>query len=336
MQRPIMDSSFVPITEPEPSRWNWRRWVVGAFVGGARLLVFRPFSFLRSRDSRMPLTFVGGLAGAIGRQLLFLPLALAATASALAWAGTHPAIAPITRDPASQGIYFDSVKFTAADGASLSGWLVPVIDAQRVLEQKDRVLREHLPAVVLVHDFGQTPQQMLPLVRPLHDEGMVVLALGVRGTGGYARAGQTFGLNESLDIRCAVEMLRQRRSIDPDRIAVVGFGTGATAALLAAQRDPQLAALVIADPVTTASAEVSRYIGPTESWMHWLQPACKWTFELGYHVNADDINFNHFADLTASRPTLRLGAGSDQPNYLIPHRIAQVCDFLAARLHPGS
>ena len=45
---------------------------------------------------------------------------------------------------------------------------------------------------------------MLPLFKPLHQHGFVVLAVAMRGAGDNA-AGQTLGLNEALDVKAAVE-----------------------------------------------------------------------------------------------------------------------------------
>ncbi|HZL34160.1 MAG TPA: dienelactone hydrolase family protein [Tepidisphaeraceae bacterium] len=335
MQRPIMDSSYIVEARPQPRprRRVWRRFFIPLLKCFGRLLVSRPLALRRSRENQLPITFLGGLTAAFARQAVFLVLALAIAASALAYAGTHPTPARISSDPGGQGVYFDQLSLPSTDGTPLHGWLVPAIDARRVVEQKERVLRERWPAVVLVHDFGRTPEQMLPLVRPLHEEGIVVLALGLRGAGEGWPAGQTFGLHESRDIRAAVEFLRRRAFVDPDRIAVVGFGTGATAALLAAQRDATLSAIVFADPVIDASDALARQIGPKQPWLKWLRAPCKWTFELGYRVNADDINFDHFADLAAAPTSLRLAAGSDRPNYLSQRRIAEIREFLVARLH---
>ena len=43
----------------------------------------------------------------------------------------------IRLDPSAQGIYFDKVDFASADGVQLQAWVVPVIDAKKVLAEKE-------------------------------------------------------------------------------------------------------------------------------------------------------------------------------------------------------
>ena len=96
---------------------------------------------------------------------------------------TYPPGATSELDPTCQGVYYDAVTLMTDDGVRLDSWLVPVVDASVVLVQKDDVLRNRHPAVVLVHDFGNRRQQMLPLVRPLHQAGFVVLVIGSGAAG---------------------------------------------------------------------------------------------------------------------------------------------------------
>ena len=139
--------------------------------------------------------------------MMFLPVLPLLAAITLVYAGTHPAPPPALSDPSSQGLYYDPVSIISQDGTRLSGWLVPAIDAHRVATQREAALSERRPALVLVHDFGQSPQQMLPLLGPLHDEGYVLLAVCLRGDGIDHTVGQTFGVSESLDVKAAVELL---------------------------------------------------------------------------------------------------------------------------------
>ena len=183
--------------------------------------------------------------------------------AAVVFCGTHPKVSRDWGDPADRGVYYDPISFPSRDGTLLQAWLVPVVDAKRVLARKDKVLSERQPAIVLVHDFGRSPQQMLPLLAPLHEDGIVVVAVGLRGLGAGRASGRTFGLNESLDVAAAVDMLRRRPFVDPDRIAVLGIGTGANAALLAAAKDAKIKALILADPVAGPEEAVARYVGPS-------------------------------------------------------------------------
>jgi acetyl esterase/lipase len=261
-------------------------------------------------------------------RLAFVPLLIALAVSGMIYAGSHPFPPPSDLDPTCQGIYYDAATLVTDDGVRLDAWLVPVVDATLVLSQKEEVLRHKQPAVVLVHDFGNRRQQMLPLVRPLHQAGFVVLVIGLRGGSG---AGSTFGLREALDIKAGVEMLRRRPFVDPARIAVVGIGSGASAALLAAKDDPTLAALVLDHPARDASAVVEQHLVPHHPALAWMSPLCKWGFEIAYRVDADDLNLSRFSSVMHSRPVLLL----DLPSQGISSGTAVVAvrDFLKAGLH---
>jgi alpha-beta hydrolase superfamily lysophospholipase len=220
------------------------------------------------------------------------------------------------------------------DGVRLDSWLVPVVDASVVLVQRDDVLRNRHPAVVLVHDFGNRRQQMLPLVRPLHQAGFVVLVIGMRGSGLTGGVGSTFGLHEAMDIQAGVAMLRRRPFVNAQRIAVVGIGSGATAALLAAREDPSIAALVLDHPVRDASAVISDRLLPHEPMIAWMQPLCKWVFELAYQVDVDEVDLSRLNNVMHSRPVLML----DTPNREISTgaSVIAVRDFLRSNLQKQS
>src|SRR5207244_1199934 len=85
-------------------------------------------------------------------RLALAPFLLAITVAALVFAGTHPRVIAGDIDPSSLGIYYDPVTFLSDDNIPLDAWLVPCLDAHRVLQEKDNVLKESRPAVVLVHD----------------------------------------------------------------------------------------------------------------------------------------------------------------------------------------
>ena len=155
---------------------------------------------------------------------------------AFVYAGTHPRSDSADVEPSSLGIYYDPVMLMTDDNVRLEAWLVPAIEAKEVIDQRDKLLREKRPAVVVLHDFASRRQTMLPLIRALHEAGYVVLVPAMRGCGTSDRVGQTFGLHEMLDVKAAVEMLRGRNFVDADRVASCRNRHGANAAVLAARR----------------------------------------------------------------------------------------------------
>lgn len=334
MQRPVMNPMMMDDDSPEhrPGKPSlWRRagkivWRVGKILFMDVLRRKRP---VLVNEVGTPFSrFVRGFL----YRLLFVPTVLMVMVAILVVCATHPKPAPAVADPISQGVYYDPVELLSLDNVKLEAWLVPVVDARRVLIEKEDVLHKRYPAVVLVHDFGASRQQLLPLVAPLHEAGYVLLALNLRGSGPSKATGSTFGLNEAQDVRAAVEMLRRRSFIDPDAIGVLGVGTGGTAALLAAKQDPKLRVLVLDHPVRQFEDVLNERIGPRQSYLSWLRPMCKWAFELSYRVDAEEMDLRRFSKLMKERSVLLMDDPGESVSCIRPVRTGQVVDFLKKHL----
>lgn len=305
MQRPVMHPTFVrEKTEPVKRRKKRLEWIGRILKMVGKLLFAHPFrqkpQFRNEEGSRLNRFF-----RAVTYRLAFVPVIGVAFLTALVFAATHPGRNDHGPDPSSYGIHYDPVNLVAEDGARLDAWLIPVLDAKRVLEQGDAVMGKRYPAVVLVHDFSASRQQVLPMINPLHNAGFVVLAINLRGAASLSGTAQTFGIREARDIKAAVEMLRRRSFVDPDRIAVVGVGTGANAALIAGRDDPGIAALVLAAPIDGFDNAFSERIGHHHRWLPPLKPLFRWTFQTMYGVDADELNLARFERTLASRPVLK-------------------------------
>jgi dipeptidyl aminopeptidase/acylaminoacyl peptidase len=110
-----------------------------------------------------------------------------------------------------------------------------------------------MPAIIVIHGWlppgtnGATTVEAR--ARRFADEGYVALALAMRGwvpSGGA----DDCGLRQPDDVVLATAWLRAQPGVAGDRIALVGFSQGGQVALLAAARDPRLAAVVAYYPVT--------------------------------------------------------------------------------------
>lgn len=335
MQRPVMDPLFLQELKSTPTKGQkWLGVGLKALRWTVAKLLSQPLTFRRNRLKFANESRSSKWARGLAYRLLFAPIFLALVASVLVFSGTHPRAAIATGDPGGVGLYHDPVEFNSEDGTRLSGWIVPVVDARRVLLHKDRLLHQKHPAVVLVHDFGQSPAQMLPLVAPLHDEGIVVLAVGLRGVGTQNPSPMTFGLDEASDVRAAVEMLRQRPFVDASRIAVIGLGTGANAAVLAAEHDKSLAAIVLADPVESADRIVAERLGPDTWGMRWMQPLSKWAFEIGFRQDIDELSLNQHTTLLTQRKILRVKNATTTDTRLTSTATEEIRKFCREVLRP--
>jgi pimeloyl-ACP methyl ester carboxylesterase len=337
MQRPIMNPSFVQEDDGSSPAVRWKipwRLLLKPFKVVLAVLLADPFARLRNKGLKIDEgTPFSRAARALLYRLAFVPVIIALFAIALVYASTHPQTYPSQMDPMTVGIYYDPVSYSPEEGVRIDGWMVPAIDARTVLLEKEKVLRTTHPAVILVHDFAGRSQEMLPLVRPLHDAGFVVLAINLRGCGTSSDTGETFGLDETADVKAAVDLLCKRAFVDHDRIAICGIGTGATAAILASEIDPRIKALVLSQPVLD-SEQVIHHLVPQHAWFSFIEPLCKWSFEIGYQVDVDELDSPRHQQVLNAPNTLVFAHEDGYASLARRNRLQQVRDFLVAKLKP--
>jgi uncharacterized protein len=301
MQRPVMNPSF-SLESPSTGKarkprfaWMWR--ILGFLV---KLLMATPFG-KRKQFRNEEGTRLSRFVRALTYRLAFVPVVLVAFLTALVFGATHPGRNAAASDPLKIGVYYDPVNFVTEDGVRLEGWLIPVINAKRVLTEGESILNKQYPAVVLVHDFAGSRDQLMPMVEPLHKSGIVVLAINLRGAASASTEAQTFGIREALDIKAAVEMLRRRPYVDPTRVALIGLGTGANAAIIAAGHDESIRTLVLSAPVNGFDEALANRIGPERRWLPAMRPLLRWTFQVMYGLEAGELDLKNHAKMLASR-----------------------------------
>lgn len=333
MNRPMMDPTFaLDVARSKRRHLPVGKWTVMGAKWFFDWLLTNPLAIRRPGDvqARWPL-FKIGIRMAVFWAIL-LPVLVGLVVMLTVYLGTHPTPLPIVAEPSSTGVYFEPATLVSTDGTQLAAWMIPAIDARRVVEEKDHALRLSHPAIVLVHDYGQTMQQMLPLVKPLHDEGIMVLVLGLRGSGTGSHAAQTFGLNESKDVLAAVELLRQTAFVDGSRIAVAGIGTGANAVLIAASKDPNIRAVVLADMLQNCNGVVADRLSPKEPWLQWLRPVCRRVFEMECDVDTADLDSARYGALLRSHSILLL-PGPDGITTADPSTLSRIKLFCRRHLN---
>lgn len=138
------------------------------------------------------------------------------------------------------------VAVLTVDGATVRGWLLeaPAGDPSQV--------RTPGAAALVVHGWGGSAADMLPVSEPLLAAGLDVLLLDARGHGRSDDADVVSMPAFAEDIRVALAWLRDQPRVDPARVVLVGHSVGAGACLFVAADDPDLAAVVsmasMADP----------------------------------------------------------------------------------------
>ncbi len=128
------------------------------------------------------------------------------------------------------------VRIVTETGAILRGWVrEPVASRESDLPG---------PVALVIHGWGASAADMIPLSQPLLDVGLRVLLLDARGHGRSDDVGVATMPTFAEDLRAALGWLRCQPGIDADRIVLVGHSVGAGAALFVAADDHAIAGVV--------------------------------------------------------------------------------------------
>jgi uncharacterized protein len=183
-----------------------------------------------------------------------LAWALVAAAAVFAFSGwtfwmiVRPPHIAIPGVPADYGLAATDVTLTTADGITLAAWLVPAATTPA-------------PAVVLLHGYPASKNDLLPLAGALHGR-FTVLLVDFRSFGESAGRATTLGHRERLDLRAAVDFLAARGD---ERIGVFGYSLGGAVALLGAAEDARIRAVAAWAPFADLRAlgrQVYAILGP--------------------------------------------------------------------------
>src|SRR5256885_11765757 len=237
---------------------------------------------------------------------------------------------PIVRTPANLGLRFASVSFPSRDdNISLKGWFIPGVLPDGRLTV-DRV-------IVAVHGTRTNRESpgdhLLELTAALAHNGFGVLSFDMRGMGESPPAPLSMGTLEQRDVLGAVDFLRHGTPPFPELgrpriIGGLGISMGASTLLLAASREPAIAAVVsdsaYAEVVPLLEREVAkRTVAPIGRVPGVVAPAALVMARLLYGV-----------DFFAARPGAAV-RGIAPPPLLLIHRTAgdhvPLCNFYQPR-----
>lgn len=129
---------------------------------------------------------------------------------------------------------------------------LPYRSASIVTERGRRLFAWHIlppgggpaPHLVVMHGWGANAEDMLPVAAPLRRAGYGVLLVDARNHGRSDRDGHSSMPRFAEDLAHAFDWLERQPEAMPGRIALLGHSVGAAAALLAAARLREPAAVV--------------------------------------------------------------------------------------------
>jgi uncharacterized protein len=142
-----------------------------------------------------------------------------------------PTPRPPQRTPADLGLSFEAITAPTTDGLELPAWFVPANGGRPG------------PGVAVVHGWESARDRLLPIIQFLHAAGFHCLAIDVRGHGDNVAETLPITAGEfGADALAAWQALEARSEVTS--AAILGHSMGAIGALLAASREPRVAAVV--------------------------------------------------------------------------------------------
>jgi uncharacterized protein len=166
----------------------------------------------------------------------------------LFWQGSwqllyHPTSA-ITRTPVNANLSFESIGFatTASGEPQLRGWWIPAGSQSRF-------------TAIYLHGETGNLGDTIGALKPLHDEGLNVFAFDYRGYG-LSRFMHPSETRWREDADAALKYLSGTRHIPTGSIILVGRDLGANLALEIAAAHPDLAGVVLEQPLESPTATI--------------------------------------------------------------------------------
>ena len=126
---------------------------------------------------------------------------------------------------ADLGALFEEVEFTTNDGLRLKGWYIRSRNGAAVISFPGRASSQKRAKLLARHGYG-------------------VLVFDRRGEGESEGDPNLFGWEGERDVHAAVEFLRNRPEVDPDRIGGIGLSVGGEMMIEAAAESDALRAIV--------------------------------------------------------------------------------------------
>jgi uncharacterized protein len=228
--------------------------------------------------------------------VLAYPIYLVVSSIFFSYRITHPrgrfAMRRVTPDDA--GMAYEKVEFPSQDGLTLFGWFMPGISKG---------------TIILLHGHGGKGIAMIYHASALVDKGYSVLSYDQRAHGSSDGDVCTAGWKEADDVMAALDYLKTRQDVDPERIGALGLSMGGQAALFAAAREEGLSAVIAEGPSATRLAD---HGGRPDSIHRWLSYPTNWLFykvlSLMNGVRPTHGLLTTIADI-APRPVLLISSG---------------------------
>lgn len=248
-------------------------------------------------------------AGKAFKFLIFLIITLAILSLLIssynAWKILHPSRRPVESFDLSTVPEYKEISFNDInDEISLNGWFFQSPGSRKT--------------VILAHGYGrnrlQFGVQTFEIIKGLLSRGYNVIAFDFRNSGSSSGKISTLGYNEKYDVLGAIRYAKSQGSRD---IVLMGFGTGAVAAVLAAaEKDIEESRSIRGIIADSPYADMNRYI--LNRLPRWntvdflpLGSLTLWFIDLFSDVNPADVSLTKAIETIAPCPLLLIHSRGD-------------------------
>ncbi len=234
----------------------------------------------------------------------YVVLPLAAT-----YAMLYPLRLPVTLPPSQISASVEDVALTTSDGITLKGWYIPSRNGA---------------VIIAVHGYNGNRSHVAFHAKALADRGYGVLLFDMRmhgESGGWLYSPWDTG----RDVGAAVDYLKTRSDVQPDRIGAIGLSAGAGAILYNAAASPDVRALMLDG---TGRSTVDDFLNPFIPDVQglWFMTPAVWmddrALEL-YAGRAAPPPFKELVKRIAPRPMLFISAGQAPYETSLARRYAE-------------
>ena len=205
--------------------------------------------------------------------------------------------------PASAGLAFEDVSFSARDGVPLSGWWVPAENAKGT--------------VVLVHGLNRSRIEMVRKVPFIHSQGWNALLFDLRRHGKSGGTVRSLGYHERQDVLGAFDLAGKRA---PGPVVVWGISFGGAAAVFAAAEEPRIAGIICDSSYRSLRDTARHHLALFQRFAWWLRLVPVWptadeaVFWMGRRAgfDPDDLDVVKAAARLSGRPVLFVAGSADE------------------------
>ncbi|MCC7494829.1 MAG: alpha/beta hydrolase [Fimbriimonadaceae bacterium] len=239
-----------------------------------------------------------GYVGGPWLSAVYLVLAWLAVSAVGAWATLHPPTIPVRRRCLPVGFEPREIHFWAADGTPLAGWHFSTAQVAAI------------GVVILGHGAFENRLGVIDCLPQLNALGWEVVSFDFRARGQSGGTHSTIGWYEGDDYVAAAAWAREQRPGLP--VVLLGYSQGASAALLAGARDPQIDGLIADSPYDRLDRALDRHLR-TFFWIASpvLGAPARWLIARGLGVPLPEVSPLAAAPRLAGRQVLLIHGSRD-------------------------